>query len=257
MTNRSTRLALAVFLALACTTAARAAETVTVFAAASLKNALDDAAAAFKAKTGIAVVASYAGSPALVKQIEQGAPADLFVSADEKWMDYAADHKLIRPESRVNLLGNSLVVIAPKDAKTDRLPLTSVAFEQAVGTGKWSTGTVNTVPCGIYAKEAMTKLGMWQAAEPRLAQTDNVRAAMQFVSRGEAALGVVYQTDANADPTVKVVATFPDETHTPIVYPFALTATAKGEAPAQFLAFLAGEEAKPIFLKQGFVLLKR
>lgn len=247
----------AAFVALALAGPAQAAETVTVFAAASLKNALDDAAAAFKTKTGIEIKASYAASSALVKQIEQGAPADLFASADTNWMDYADKHGLIQPASRVHLLGNSLVVIAPKDSKVATLTLTAADFDKAVGDGKWATGTVSSVPCGIYAKESMTKLGMWSTAEPKLAQTDNVRAALQFVSRGEAALGVVYQTDANADQGVKVVATFPEDTHAPIVYPFALTKEAKGEAPAKFLAFLASDEAKPIFEKQGFVLLKR
>jgi molybdate transport system substrate-binding protein len=247
----------ALLVALALSGPACAAETVTIFAAASLKTALDEAAGTFTAKTGVAVNASYAASSALAKQIEQGAPADLFASADTNWMDYADKHSLIQPATRVDLLGNTLVVIAPKDSAVVTLPLTSEAFDKAVGDGKWSTGTVATVPCGIYAKESLTKLGIWPTAEPKLAQADNVRAALQFVSRGEAALGVVYQTDANADPKVKVVATFPDQTHSPIVYPFALTKTAAGDAPAKFLAFLTSDDAKAIFEKQGFILLKR
>jgi molybdate transport system substrate-binding protein len=234
-----------------------AAETVTVFAAASLKDALDDAAAAFKAKTGIEVTTSYAASSALAKQIEAGAPADLFASADTQWMEYLEKKALVQSETRVDLLGNSLVVVAPKASAISALTLTANDFDRAVGDGKWTTGTVTAVPCGIYAKEALTKLGMWSAAEPKLAQTDNVRAALQFVSRGEAALGVVYQTDANADPSVKVVATFPKDSHAPIVYPFALTQTAKGDGPAKLLAFLSSDAARPIFQKQGFVLLKR
>jgi len=232
-----------------------AADTVTVFAAASMKNALDEAAAAYKAKTGVEIKASYAASSALAKQIEQGAPADLFVSADTKWMDYAQEHDLVQKPSRVDLLGNSLVVVAPSASPLKDLTLSAEAFDKAVGDGKWTTGTVATVPCGIYAKQSLTKLGIWAAAEPKLAQTDNVRSALQFVSRGEANLGIVYQTDANADASVKVVATFPAQSHDPIVYPFALTKAA-GEVPAKFLAFLTSEEARPIFEKQGFVVLK-
>lgn len=234
---------------------ARAAETVTIFAAASLKNALDDAAAAFEAKTGITVKASYAASSALAKQIEQGAPADLFASADAAWMDYAAGHGLVQSGTRIDLLGNRLVAVAPKDSPLASLELTPGAFSAAVGTGRWTTGTVASVPCGVYARQALTKLGLWDVAAPRLAEADNVRSALQFVSRGEAALGIVYQTDANADAGVKVVATFPAETHEPIVYPFALTTRARGEAPARFLAFLAGPEARSFFTRQGFRLL--
>lgn len=253
----SRRCLTALLVALALSGPARAAETVTIFAAASLKTALDEAAGLYKAKTGVEVKASYAASSALARQIEQGAPADLFASADTNWMDYADKHALIQAGTRVDLLGNTLVVIAPKDSAIGTLPLTPAAFDAAVGDGKWATGTVATVPCGIYAKESLTKLGMWTTAEPKLAQADNVRAALQFVSRGEAALGVVYQTDANADPKVKVVATFPDDTHSPIIYPFALTKTATGDAPAKFLAFLTSDDARPVFEKQGFILLKR
>jgi molybdate transport system substrate-binding protein len=232
-----------------------AADSITIFAAASLKNAIDDAAAAFKTKTGIEVKASYAASSALAKQLEHGAPADLFASADTRWMEFAQKHDLVQAKSRVDLLGNSLVVIAPKASSLTELALTPEAFAKAVGDGRWATGSIDTVPVGIYAKQALTKLGIWGVAEPWIAQTENVRAALQFVSLGEAKLGIVYQTDANADPNVKVIATLPEDTHEPIVYPFALTKAAKGEAPAQFLAFLTSAEARPIFAKQGFVLL--
>jgi molybdate transport system substrate-binding protein len=257
MMHVSRRRVSALLVALAISSPACAAETATVFAAASLKNALDDAATAFRGKTGIEVKASYAASSALAKQVEQGAPADLFASADTKWMDYLSEKALIQRQTRIDLLGNSLVVVVPRDSKVEKLALTAADFDKAVGDGKWATGAVASVPIGIYAKEAMTKLGIWPTAEPKLAQTDNVRAALQFVSRGEAALGVVYQTDANADPNVKVVATFPADTHAPIVYPFALTKAARGEAAAKFLAFLASDEVKPIFERQGFVLLKQ
>ena len=249
-------LAFSIFAAVLLTGPARAADSITVFAAASMKNALDDASAAFKAKTGVEIKASYAASSALAKQLEQGAPADLFVSADTKWMDYALEHDLVQKSSRVDLLGNSLVVVAPKASALKDLALTAEAFDKAVGDGKWTTGTVATVPAGIYAKQSLTKLGIWATAEPKLAQTDNVRSALQFVSRGEANIGIVYQTDANADPGVKIVATIPSDSHDPIVYPFALTRAAAGDAPAKFLAFLTSDEAKPIFEKQGFVVLK-
>ena len=255
MMQFSRRLVLSAFLAVSFAGSALAADSITVFAAASMKNALDDAAAAYKAKTGVEIKASYAASSALAKQLEQGAPADIFVSADTKWMDYALSHDLVQKSTRVDLLGNSLVVVAPQASALKDLTLTTEAFDKAVGDGKWTTGTVATVPCGIYAKQSLTKLGIWAAAEPKLAQTDNVRSALQFVSRGEANLGIVYQTDANADTSVKVVATFPAESHDPIVYPFALTKAA-GEVPAKFLAFLTSDEARPIFEKQGFVVLK-
>jgi molybdate transport system substrate-binding protein len=253
----SRRLVLSLALAIGLVGPALAADTVTVFAAASLKDALDDAAKAYKAKTGTEVKASYAASSALAKQIEAGAPADLFASADTKWMDYVAAKGLVDTATRVDLLGNSLVVVAPKASPIDRLDLTAEAFDKAVGDGKWATGTVASVPIGIYAKEALTKLGIWSKAEPKMAQADNVRAALQFVSRGEAALGIVYQTDANADPGVKVVATFPETSHAPIVYPFAVTKTASGDAAKAFLAFLTSTEARPIFEKQGFVILNK
>jgi molybdate transport system substrate-binding protein len=244
-----------VVLFLAISAPAGAAETVTVFAAASLKNALDDAAAAFEVKTGIEVTASYAASSALAKQIENDAPADLFASADTQWMDYLEKKALIQPQSRVDLLGNTLVVVAPKDSSLTSLPLTAADFEKAVGDRKWSTGLVSSVPIGIYAKEALTNLGIWAVAEPKLAQAENVRSALQFVARGEAALGIVYETDANAETKVKVVATLPESTHKPIVYPFALAKAAKGEAPAKFLSFLKSAEARPFFEKQGFKIL--
>ena len=236
---------------------ALAADTVTVFAAASLKNALDDAARAYEAKTGAEIKASYAASSVLAKQIEAGAPADLFASADTQWMDYVAAKGLVDPATRIDLLGNSLVVVAPKASSIDRLDLTAEAFDRAVGDGKWATGTVASVPVGIYAKEALTTLGIWSRAEPKMAQADNVRAALQFVSRGEAALGIVYATDANADPGVKIVATFPEASHAPIVYPVAVTKTASGGAAQTFLAFLASAEARPLFEKQGFVILRK
>src|ERR1700676_2964807 len=172
-------------------------KSLTVFAAASMKNALDDIDAAYTAKTGVKVVASYAASSALARQIEQGAPADVFVSADTDWMDYATAKKNINEATRVNLLGNSIVLIAPKDSPIDRVSI-GQGFDLAklAGDGKIATGDVKSVPVGKYAKAALEKLGAWQAAEPRFAMAESVRAALTLVARGEAALGIVYATDA-------------------------------------------------------------
>lgn len=236
--------------------AAQAAETATVFAAASLKNALDNAGKAFTAQSGIELKASYAASSALARQIESGAPADLFASADLEWMDYLAKKNLIRPETRVNLLGNRIVVVAPKDAKTADVPFTAESFAAALGPdGRLATGEVNSVPIGKYAKAAFEKLGLWTGIQPRLAQADNVRAALLLVSRGEAPLGVVYESDAKSDPGVKIVGIFPADSHPPVVYPFAVTAEARGEGAARFLDFLKGAAARPFFEAQGFSVL--
>ena len=237
-------------------TAAQAAETVTVFGAASLKNALDDAGKAFTAQTGIAVKASYAASSALARQIEAGAPADLFASADLEWMDYLDKKTLIRAESRVNLLNNRLVVVAPKDAKESEVPFTADGFSKALGAdGRLATGEVSSVPVGKYAKAAFETLGLWATIQPRLAQADNVRAALALVSRGEAPLGVVYESDAKSDPGVKVVGVFPAGSHPPVVYPFAVTSEAKGDGAARFLDFLKGPAARPFFEAQGFSVI--
>ena len=236
--------------------AAQGAESVTVFAAASLKNALDAAGKAFTAETGIAVRASYAASSALARQIEAGAPADIFASADLAWMDDLDRKALIRPGSRVNLLNNRLVVVAPKDATENEVPFTVEAFARALGVdGRLATGEVSSVPVGKYAKAAFEKLGLWATIQPRLAQADNVRAALALVSRGEAPLGVVYASDATSDPGVKVVGVFPEDSHPRVVYPFALTADAKGAGAARFLDFLKGAAARPFFAAQGFSVI--
>lgn len=232
--------------------AAASAQTVTVFAAASLTDALNAIGAKFTASTKIPVRFSFAASSALAKQIDQGAPADMFASADLDWMDYLARRNLVDPASRTDLLGNDLVLIAPNDSAVSSVPLTAEGLKSALGAGKLTTGIVESVPVGRYAKIALTKLGLWQTVEPSLAQADSVRAALALVARGEAALGIVYGTDAKADPRVKVVATFPTGSHPPVVYPFALTKTASGDAPAKFLAFLKGPEAAAIFAAQGF-----
>ena len=230
-------------------------KSLTVFAAASMKNALDDVDAAYTAKTGVKIVASYAASSALAKQIEQGAPADIFASADTDWMDYAIGKKNINEPTRVNLLGNSIVLIAPKDSKIDNVAI-GPGFDLAklVGDGKIATADVKSVPVGKYAKASLEKLGVWDAAEPKFAMTENVRAALALVARGEAVLGIVYSTDAKVEPGVKIVGTFPADTHPPIIYPVAATTTAKAEA-TDYLAFLRSSAAKTIFEKYGFKFL--
>lgn len=230
-------------------------KTLTVFAAASMKNALDEANAAYTAKTGVKVVSSYAASSALAKQLEQGAPADAFISADTDWMDYSAGKKTISESTRVNLLGNKIVLIAPKDSKLADVKI-GQGFDLAklAGDGKIATGDVKAVPVGKYAKAALEKLGSWQAAEPKFAMAESVRAALALVSRGEAALGIVYETDAKVDPGVKIIGAFPADSHPAIIYPVAATATAKPDA-APYLAFLRSGAAKSIFEKYGFTFL--
>jgi molybdate transport system substrate-binding protein len=229
----------------------------TVFAAASMKNALDDIDAAYTAKTGVKVVASYAASSALAKQIEQGAPADIFASADTDWMDYSIGKKNINEPTRVNLLGNSMVLIAPKDSKIDHVAI-EPGFDLAklAGSGKIATGDVKAVPVGKYAKAALEKLGAWQAVEPKFAMAESVRAALALVARGEASLGIVYATDARVEPGVKIVGSFPPDSHPAIIYPVAATTTARAEA-ADYLAFLRSSAAKTIFEKYGFTFLIR
>ena len=232
-------------------------KSLTVFAAASMKNALDGVDATYSAKTGVHIVASYAASSTLAKQIEQGAPADIFVSADTDWMDYAIARKNINEATRVNLLGNSIVLIAPKDSKIDNVTI-GQGFDLAklAGDGKIATGDVQAVPAGKYAKAALEKLGAWQGAEPKFAMAENVRAALTLVARGEAVLGIVYSTDARVEPGVKIVGTFPADSHPAIVYPVAATTTAKPEA-AGYLDFLRSSAAKATFEKYGFTFLIR
>lgn len=171
-------------------------------------------------------------------------------------MAYLADRNLIQPKTRFDLLGNTLVLIAPRTSKLEKVALTKDALAAAIGSGKIATGDVASVPVGKYAKAALDKLGLWDVAEPHFAFTDNVRSALMFVAREEAPLGIVYLTDAKSEPKVKIVATFPASSHPPIVYPVALTANAKSDGPTKFLNFLKGPEAKAIFREQGFVTLR-
>ena len=241
----------------ATTLPARAAnEGVLVFAAASLKNALDDVIAAYGKETGTKVTASYAASSALAKQIEQGAPAQLFISADLDWMDYLAERKLIDDATRKNFLGNSLVLVAAQDSTMGPMEI-GQGFDLAklVGDGRLAVGEVKSVPAGKYAKAALEKLGAWGGVEGKLAQAENVRSALALVARGEAPLGIVYKTDAASDPTVKIVGTFPADSHPTIIYPAAVTKVGEASGAVEFLKFLSGGTAKTAFEKQGFSLI--
>lgn len=232
-----------------------AADRVTLFAAASLKSALDPLAAAYAAASGNLVSISYASSATLAKQIEQGAPADLFASADIDWMDYLQTRQLIVAATRIDLLGNSLVAIVPRASAVQALALSRTAFAAAMGDGRLATGDVNSVPLGLYAKAALIRLGLWDQVRDHLAPADNARVALQFVARGEVPLGIVYATDARAEAGVRVVATFPADSHPAVVYPFALVAGGKNAAARIFLDFLESAAARSFFEAQGFVLL--
>jgi len=230
-------------------------QTLTIFAAASLKNALDDVDAAFTKATNIKVTASYAASSALAKQMESGAPADAFISADLNWMDYVAGKNLIKTDTRFNMLGNKLVLIAGKDSKLDKVEIAQ-GFDIAklAGDGRIAVADVKAVPAGLYAKAALEKLGSWAAAEPKLAQAENVRATLAFVARGETPIGIVYETDAKVEPNVKIIAYFPDGSYPPVTYPVAATAAAKPDT-AKYLEFLRSSGSKAVFEKYGFSFL--
>lgn len=229
----------------------------TVFAAASMKTALDGIAAAWAAETGKTPPIVYASSSVLAKQIEQGAPADVFISADLTWMDYLDKAKLIRPGTRRNLLGNALVLIEPVDANVDLKIAPGFDLAGATGDGKVAVCTIDACPGGIYAKQSLEKLGIWADVEPKLAQADNIRNALNLVSRGEAKFGIVYATDAKAEPKVKVVGVFPEATHSPIVYPVAVIEASKNPDAARFVAFLSSQAAIKILVEQGFTILSK
>ena len=251
-------LALANFLVGSALFAAHAQDrTLTVFAAASLKNALDDINAAYTARTGIKVAASYAASSLLAKQIEQGAPADIFASADIEWMTYAIQKKAINGNTRVNLLGNQLVLIAPKESAISKVKIGD-GFDLAklAGGGRIAIGDVTSVPAGEYAKAALQKLGAWDAAATKFAMAENVRVALGLVARREVSLGIVYETDAAVESNVKIVGYFPPDSYPVVIYPFAATLTAKPQA-ADYLEYLHSSAAKDIFDKYGFTFLIR
>jgi len=227
-----------------------------VLAAASLKNALDEIGARYATEAGVRVAASYAASGVLARQMENGAPADLFVSADREWMDYVQERKLIRPETRGDLLGNALVLVGPKDAAPVAIrPGFDLAGLLGPG-GRLAMGEPRSVPAGRYAEQALTALGVWDTVKGRTAFAENVRAALALVSRGEAPYGVVYRSDAAAEPGVAVAGTFPEDSHPPIVYPAAVAAsTGRAGDAAAFLAWLRSPAARASFEKQGFTVL--
>jgi len=232
-----------------------AQEKVMVFAAASLKNALDAVNAACAADVGEAATISYAASSALAKQIEQGAPADIFMSADLDWMKYLADKNLIKTGTEVKLLGNQIVLVAPADSKAEAKVEKGFDLAGLLGDGRLAMANVDAVPAGRYGKAALEALGVWASVEGKVAQAENVRAALALVSTGEAPLGIVYKTDANAEPKVKVVGTFPQDSHPPIVYPVAQTAGSKHAETPAFLNCLQSAKAKALFEAQGFSVL--
>ena len=225
------------------------ADDVTVFAAASLKTALDPIAQSWEGTTGNKVLVSYGGTATLAKQIEQGAPADIFISASVNWMDHVQEAGVINTGSRRDLLGNTLVIVGQAGAPAVDL----VDVPRRLGDGKLAMAFVDSVPAGQYGKAALETLGLWDGVSAQVVQSENVRVALAFVARGEAAFGVVYASDAIAEPGVTVVASFPAGSHPPIVYPAALTLQA-GPVAADFLVALEGPEADAVFLANGFTL---
>jgi molybdate transport system substrate-binding protein len=225
-----------------------------VFAAASLKNVLDAVAADFQARTGTRVLVSYGASSGLARQIEQGAPADLFISADLDWMDYLHERSLIRRDTRRSLLGNRIVLVAPAAVAGD-VDLKPGALSAALAGGRLATANVASVPAGKYGRAALEHLGLWGEVAGRLAEAENVRAALTFVARGEAPLGIVYETDARAEPKVRIVARFPETSHPPIVYPAAVASASRHDEASKFLQALRSPESAAIFAGEGFSVL--
>jgi molybdate transport system substrate-binding protein len=244
--------ALAVYLAVAAPVATAA--DVTVFAAASLKEALDEQAKQFEATTGNKVVVSYGASNALAKQIDAGAPADIFISADLDWMDYVDQKHQVAPNTRFNLLRNTLVLIAPSSSKSTLQIAPNFGLAAALGTDKLAMANPESVPAGKYGKSALEKLGVWSSVEKQVARAETVRAALALVSRGEAPFGIVYSTDALSDKGVRIVDTFPPESYPPIVYPAARVASSKSTAAKPLLEYLRSAPARSVWEKYGFGL---
>ena len=232
-----------------------APEPILVFAAASLQGSLDEVAAAWTRRSGQAVKISYAGSSALAKQIAQGAPADVFISADEQWMDTLQTQGAIDPATRFDLVGNRLVLVAPADSPLQLKIAPGFAITAALGNGRLATGDPDSVPVGRYARQALTTLGVWNDVADRLVRAEDVRHALMFVARGEVPLGIVYETDARMDPRVRVIDTFPNGTHLPIAYPVAAT---KGSGPdaGRFADYLRSEAGRATFESFGFTVLR-
>ncbi len=226
---------------------------ITVFAAASLTNAMQDIAKEYKKEKNVDVVSSFASSSTLARQIEAGAPADLFISADQKWMDYAVDKKSIDTATRKTLLGNSLVVVAPKASEQGDVTINAKTdWTRLLNGGRLAVGDPDHVPAGIYAKEALQKLGAWDTLSPKLAPAEDVRGALALVERSEAPLGIVYGSDAVASKGVKVVGTFPEDSHQKVEYPLAITDGHKNATVTAFYDYLQGPQASAIFKRYGF-----
>ena len=232
-----------------------AADAVTVFAAASLKNALDAVNASCAADVGAKATISYAASSALAKQIEAGAPADIFMSADLDWMAYLSGKNLTRKETEVELLGNSIVLVAPADSTAAIEIEENFGLSGLLGDGRLAMANVVSVPAGKYGKMALEQLGVWASVQGKVAQAENVRAALALVSTGEAPLGIVYRTDAVADRKVRIVDVFPADTHAPIVYPAAITAESANDDAHAFLKCMQSARARALFEGQGFTVL--
>lgn len=236
---------------------ARAAGRVTVFAAASLQEALTEAGGAWTAAGGAPVRFSFGASSALARQIDQGAPADLFLSADEDWMDWLAARRRIAPASRRDLLANRLVLIAPARSRILLRVAPGMPLARALGRGRLAVADPEAVPAGKYARAALMSLGVWSQASGRLLPAENVRTALSWVARGEAPLGIVYATDAKAEPRVRVVGVFPASSHPPIRYPGAVVAASRSSAAPALLGFLRGPRASAVFRRHGFGVLAR
>jgi molybdate transport system substrate-binding protein len=231
---------------------------IVVFAAASLKNVLDDVCERFRRDTGKGFTASYAASSTLAKQIENGAPADVFISADLGWMNYLEQRKLIRTWSRGRLFGNKLVLIAPTINRAIRLAVApGFPLATALGTGRLAMADPASVPAGMYAKAALENLGVWPAVASRIIPAENVRAALLLVARREAPLGIVYATDVAIDPGVRVIGTIPRETYPPIIYPVAWTSTSENSDAAALLVYLRCAQARALFRSAGFRVLNQ
>jgi molybdate transport system substrate-binding protein len=231
--------------------AADTGKSIVVFGAASLTDALTEVGSAFTKESGIEIKPSFAASSALAKQVESGAPADVFFPADEEWMDYLEKKQLLTPGSRHDVLANKLVLVAPSTSTASVKITTGPKLVAAIGDARVATGDPDSVPVGKYAKAALTKLGAWESLEKRLVRAENVRVALAYVARGEAAFGIVYLIDARIDKNVKLLDTFPENTHPPILYPIALTAKASPDA-ARFAQFASSKQAAAIFEKYGF-----
>ncbi|PHM48147.1 molybdate ABC transporter substrate-binding protein [Xenorhabdus miraniensis] len=230
-----------------------ATDKVTVFAAASLTNALDDIAAQYKKEKQGDIVASYASSSTLARQIEQGAPADIFISADQQWMNYVSDKQLIAENTRHTLLGNQLVLIAPKESKLEKIDINKeTKWKSLLAGGRLAVGDPDHVPVGIYAKESLQYLKAWDMVNPLMARTNNVRSGMALVERAEAPLGIVYGSDAVASKKVKVVGVFPPESHKPVEYPIVIIKGHEKQAVRDFYDYLKTPEAAEIFKRYGF-----